>query len=187
MNNSIIIGCILGDGYLNKYGTLTLEHSIEQSDYIFWKYAIFKEFNFLTETSEPKLVTRIHPKTKKETKSLRFNTKSLFKQERSLFYHNGIKVIPSNFETICTPESLAFWFMDDGGRGGNTPLGLVLDLSAYSLENAQMVSSCLNYKYGINTSIHCSRRNHAKKLYFKRNTVEKFGHIIQPYIAPCMN
>jgi LAGLIDADG DNA endonuclease family len=136
MNNSIIIGCILGDVYLNKYGTLTLEHSIEQSDYIYWKYEKLKELNFLTETSEPKLVTRIHPKTKKETKSLRFNTKSLFKQERSLFYHDGIKVIPSKFETICTCPltCLAFLFMDDGGRGGNTPLGLVLDLSAYSLE-----------------------------------------------------
>lgn len=79
MNNSIIIGCILGDQRSNRYGTLTLEHSIKQSDYIYWKYAKLKELNFLTETSEPKLVTRIHPKTKKETKSLRFNTKSLFK------------------------------------------------------------------------------------------------------------
>lgn len=76
--------------------------------------------------------------------------------------------------------------MDDGGRGCNTPLGLVLDLSAYSLENAQMVSSCLFNKYGINTSIHCSRNNRAKKLYFKRNTVEMFGHLIQSYIAPYM-
>lgn len=34
MYNSIILGTILGDGYLNKYGALTLEHSIKQSDYI---------------------------------------------------------------------------------------------------------------------------------------------------------
>lgn len=83
MNNSIILGCILGDGYLNKYGTLTIEHSIEQSDYIYWKYAKLKALNLLTQRSEPRLVSRIHPKNKKETKSLPANSaRSLFKKER---------------------------------------------------------------------------------------------------------
>lgn len=36
MHNSVIIGCILGDAYINKYGALTIEHSIKQSEYVEW-------------------------------------------------------------------------------------------------------------------------------------------------------
>jgi hypothetical protein len=42
----ILIGTILGDGYLQKTGKrnarLKLEHSEKQKDYIFWKYEELK-------------------------------------------------------------------------------------------------------------------------------------------------
>jgi LAGLIDADG DNA endonuclease family len=185
MHNSFIVGCILGDGYVNKYGALTIEHSIEQREYVEWKYSELKQLNVLTSESKLSMVLRIHPRTLKEHRSLRFNTKSLFKPERSLFYFNSIKVIPVNFYSLCDPQSLAIWYMDDGGRGANTPLGMVLDVSSYSLEHLQIVSNVLLEKFGVITSIHYHGAR-AKKLYFKRETVQLFCNIIRPFVIPSM-
>ena len=33
----LVIGCILGDGYVNKHTTLTIEHLINQRPDVFWK------------------------------------------------------------------------------------------------------------------------------------------------------
>ena len=35
--NSLIVGSILGDAYLNKFGALTVEHSLKQKEYLHWK------------------------------------------------------------------------------------------------------------------------------------------------------
>jgi hypothetical protein len=35
--NSFGIGTLLKDGYLNKYGGLTVEHSLKQEKYVWWK------------------------------------------------------------------------------------------------------------------------------------------------------
>jgi hypothetical protein len=84
--DALVFGCLLGDAYLNRYGVITIEHSLKQNEYVVWKFQLFKQFNVLTEKSIPKLVNRIHPKTKKRTQSLRFNTKSMFKTQRLWFY-----------------------------------------------------------------------------------------------------
>ena len=34
----IVIGCILGDGYIMKSGCLQIEHSAKQKEYVEWKY-----------------------------------------------------------------------------------------------------------------------------------------------------
>lgn len=38
LSKQIVFGCILGDGYLNSNGTLTIDHSVNQAPYLFWKY-----------------------------------------------------------------------------------------------------------------------------------------------------
>ena len=98
-----------------KKGVLTIEHSLDQKDYVDWKFQKLKQFNVLTPACKPSLVCRIHPQTKREHKSVRFSTRSLFQVERSVFYPNGRKVIPLNFKEFCLPETMAIWFMDDGG------------------------------------------------------------------------
>ena len=138
---------------------ITIEHSLKQNEYVVWKFQLFKQFNVLTEKSIPKLVNRIHTKTKKRTQSLRFNTKSMFKTQRLWFYpsgcsYNGKKVIPANFAEYCDAACLAVWFMDDGGRGANTPLGLVLDVSSYSVADVSNIISILLAKHNIVTSVH---------------------------------
>jgi len=181
----MIVDSILGDAYVNKYGNLTIEHSLAQKDYVEWKFQKLKQLGVLTEKSKPTLVRRIHPRTQKEHQSLRFFTRNVFKVERAVFYPNGSKVIPRDFEQLCLPETLAFWFMDDGGRGGNTPMGMVLDVSSYTLQDVDRVSLILKDKWNIPTTIH-HHSARAKKLYFKREGVEHFCHLIRPYMHESM-
>lgn len=49
----LIEGCILGDGYINKYGALTIEHSVNQAPYLFWKYHCMINAGVLTLKSRP--------------------------------------------------------------------------------------------------------------------------------------
>lgn len=144
-----------------------------------------KKLNFLAPKSKVKTVLRIHPRTSKEHKSLRFNTRSLFKLERSLFYIDGCKVIPINFHSLCNPQSLAIWYMDDGGRGANTPLGMVLDVSSYSIKDIEMIQNVLMEKFGLITSVHFYGTR-SKKLYLKKETVQLFCDIIRPFVIPSM-
>lgn len=38
----IVIGCILGDGYIMKSGCLQIEQSVKQKEYVEWKYEQLK-------------------------------------------------------------------------------------------------------------------------------------------------
>ena len=36
--HSVIVGSLLGDGYLTPNGSLQIEHSLDQASYVAWKY-----------------------------------------------------------------------------------------------------------------------------------------------------
>ena len=44
--------------------------------------------------------------------------------------------------------------MDDGGRGGNTPRGLVLDVSSFTESEAHFIGESLWNKFRLKTSLH---------------------------------
>ena len=92
---SIVIGHILGDGYLYKDGRLQVEQARSHEKYVDW---LFDQLNFLT-SGPISLVQRTHPKTKKKSFSCRFYTKKVFLDLESIFYTNSLsnarkKVVP---------------------------------------------------------------------------------------------
>lgn len=88
------------------------------------------------------------------------------------------------FHTYLDPLCLALWFMDDGGKGGNTPLGLVLDISGFQNYEQLIIQHTFLEKFDIETSFHCS--GNSVKLYFRRSTVYIFVELIAPFIIPSM-
>lgn len=171
--NSLIVGSILGDAYLNKFGALTVEHSLKQKEYLHWKYPQLASCGFLAPSSTPKTVTRLNKKTNKKTQSLRFFTKSLFKEQRKLFYPQNVKIVPSNLFEIIDSQSLAVWFMDDGGRGGNTVQGLVIDVSSFTPLEHTLIQRVLLDKFHLKTSFHFYSKE-AVKLYIKAESAKRF-------------
>ena len=109
---SIIIGSILGDGYIRKIkgrkdAFLEINHSIKAREYVDWKYSALKNIC----QSPPKIGIINETRT-----AYRFFTKqhSELSDLMKLFYKNGKKTIPASL--VLSPLILAVWFMDDGSK-----------------------------------------------------------------------
>ena len=70
----VLIGTVLGDGFLQKTGEknarLRLEHSQKQKDFLQWKGNIFGRLF----QGKPKCLERTHPKSKKAYKYCRWQS-----------------------------------------------------------------------------------------------------------------
>ena len=114
---AILVGTLLGDGYLQKTGEknarLRLEHGGKQKDYVLWKMHAFPRLF----QGKPNQLHRVHPKTLKTYEYWRAQSSSspVLGVWRKLFYPSGKKRIPENLAEILTePLALAVWYMDDG-------------------------------------------------------------------------
>jgi len=106
----IIIGNILGDGYLEFNGfkgtRLQVKQSSKSRDYIFWLY------------QELKNLCHSGPNKRADGSQWFFGTRYLddLTELRNLFYdQSGKKILPDNIKGMLNqPLSLAVWYMDDG-------------------------------------------------------------------------
>ena len=182
----LIVGTILGDGYLNRYGCLTVEHGENQQEYVAWKHDTMKDLGLLSSKSLVKRVIRKDKRSLQTYVSLRFFTRSIFKRERKIFYPEGRKVLPPQLEKLLTACALAVWFMDDGGQGGNSKFGLVIDISCYQPTQHAFLQQLLFKRYNLTTSLHSARDNSSVKLFIRRKSGFDFYHLIVPYLHPSM-
>lgn len=194
-------GLILSDGYINRYGAITLRHSWRQRGYLVWKHLMCSRFNYLTEKSTPVRVVNYHIGSRKFYVSYRFNTKSCFKDLRASFYPVGAltrpkgrrKALPADFRERLDKGMLALWLMDDGGRGGNSAEGVVIDFSSrLCLESASFTSpehatiqQALLDRFQLETSLHHHNRQRGHvKLFFGKSSVGRLKELVRPYIIP---
>ena len=177
LQKSIIIGSILGDGYIRimpgrKDAFLEINHSIKAKEYVDWKYYILKN------------LCKSPPKTRKSGKwrmAYRFFTK----QRRELtelldrFYKDNKKIIPSDLELDSV--ILAVWFMDDGSKSRKSDV--YLNTQQFSLSDQKRLLYLLR-KLGLK-----ARLNKDKKYYrtrFLKESIPKLNKIIDPYIISSM-
>jgi len=177
---SVIVGSLLGDGYLTPNGSLQIEHCLEQAAYTFWKYQMLQSIA----GKWPTQVERYDQRTQKTYRSLRFYTKAVLKTYRGSFYQDRKKVVPTNIGDILDPLAVAVWFMDDGGRGARTPRGLVFNTSCFSAEEQVFLQKILADKFGVLTSIH--PRSKGFQLYIKAESFTRFSELISPYLITSM-
>ncbi len=173
---NVLIGTILGDGFLQKTGEknarLRLEHSQKQKDYVLWKGNIFGrlfqgKINYLE---------RIHPKSGETYKYCRWQSSATpaFGKWRKYFYPNGKKIIPKDIGNfLVEPIILAVWYMDDGylnktDRNSYIYLGRVTRAEAEILQKAisknfNIITIITNTKrpppYLVGCALQCGRRN----------------------------
>lgn len=116
-----IHGYLMSDGYLRN-GILTVEQSVEQKAFVDWLYAKLEPLR----TSLPiRTVTRIHPKTKKESKSSRFNTRALLHGFHHMWYERVIdkeglekyiKKLPKSMDCFFNETFISVWYAGDGTK-----------------------------------------------------------------------
>ena len=174
----VILGTILGDGYLYRNGRLQVEHREKDIEYLRWKYRILANLS----SGLPKRCVRYDRRTDKKYISWRFYTKPIFEPLRRLFYLKCKKIVPRNDrEMDLSPLGLAVWFMDDGGRGARTPKGMVISVRGYSEHDRRSLRSYLEQRFNIKVNLHKNGQ-----LYFPVATVDKFCKLIRPFMIPSM-
>jgi len=174
---SLIIGTILGDGYLRiiprrKNAFLEVNHSANQRDYVNWKYQILHS------------IVKSGPKERKGNGfriACRFYTQCLpeITELFSYFYHEHKKVIPDNL--VIDKLSLAVWFMDDGSKSGGS---IYLNTQQFSLSDQQKLQKILLEQFGIKSNLN------KDKIYTRIRIItadsKKFCDIIREIIPKSM-
>ncbi|MDO8667706.1 MAG: LAGLIDADG endonuclease [bacterium] len=174
---SIIIGSILGDGYLRiikgrKNAFLEINHSIKQWQYVEWKYQKLKN-----------LVGGL-PKSRRgkgERIAYRFYTKQHPELTKLLhqFYQNGKKIFPEKL--MLDPIILAVWYMDDGSKCRISDV--YLNTQQFDNESQERIINALS------KSKLLARLNKDKSYFrirFLKSSLPKLKNLIKRYIIPSM-
>jgi recombination protein RecA len=177
---SIIVGSLLGDGYLTPNGSLQIEHCLAEAAYTDWKYEKLQPIA----GKAPTMVERYDRRTQKTYRSWRFYTKAVLKEYRASFYLDRKKRIPETLRETLDPLAVAVWFMDDGGRGARTPRGLVFNTSGFLAEEQIVLQQLLHDLFGVVTSIHQSGKRY--QLYVKVESFSCFTELVSPYLITSM-
>ncbi len=173
VQEQIVLGSILGDGYLRRKLNAHLEitHSVKQKEYVDWKYLFLKD------------IVITPPKTYKGNKGrvgYRFYTKSMPELTilYSKFYRNGKKIIPKGIN--LSPLSLAVWYMDDGSKSRNAGY---LNCQQFDSES-QSNLLCILEDFGIKAKLHKDKIY--KRIYISSLDMLILTNLIKQFIVPSM-
>lgn len=183
VQKAVVVGSILGDGCLlaNWSETnyrLSINHCIEQKEYLLWKYGILKNYIL----SEPRFYERNNSLTIRTISHLELT------DLRKLFYQNKQKIVPERIrEFLEDPIVLAIWFMDDGNavmRKGKL-CGYHINSQSFSFQENMFLSDSIKELYDIESVL---EKNHGRyRLAIWRNESRiRFKTLLQPQVIPSM-
>ncbi len=171
VQKSIIIGCLLGDGYMhcktNAY--LQITHSLKQKELVDWKYEKLK--NLVNTMPSYYFNNGRH--------CYRFLTRSLpditsFYQK---FYRNDKKIIPKGVK--IDGLTLAVWFMDDGSRSRSS---VYLNTQQFSRNNQMILRKILKKECGIKSTLNIDKKYF--RLRIRVESIFKLKKLIEPFLIP---
>jgi len=177
IQRSVIIGSLLGDGYLRivrgrKNALLEINHSFNARDYVDWKYAILQSIAGRAPKMRHGNGQRI---------AYRFTTRQLSEltQFHSVFYRDGKKTIPDDMKLDSI--ILAVWYMDDGSKCREQDV--YLNTQQFSEKDQQKCRGMLA-EMGIESFL--NRDKIYWRLRIKKSSLPTFWKSITPYIIPTM-
>jgi hypothetical protein len=177
VQKEILIGTVLGDGYLEYNGRnvrLQILHSVRQRDYVDWKYKIFKEWT----KSPPSEIGHGNYR-------FRTITHPEFTQYYKLFYEGKRKVVPPNIgELLRTPLALAVLFMDDGKKRPDCN-GFFLDVLSFSKTEQERLMRCLAENFGL-VDLRLHWNGDGYHIYVPAHNAEHFCALVGDHIIPSM-
>lgn len=186
---SVMVGLLLGDGYLNNRSgegaRMAVKQSIVHKEYLFSIYEFFYKRGYCT-SLEPRLYARTLKGKNIKYFGYEFNTftfRSLVWLQK-LFYKNGKKVVPSNISELITPLALAVWLSDDGGWVGS---GIRIAANSFTLEEVELLSEVLSNKFDLDCTIQKISLKDKYSIYIKKISILKLRSLILPQLHPTMH
>ena len=172
----LIIGSLLGDGYLEKRGESVrfgFSQSKQRVFYVKWKYEQLRDL-----VSEPiKCYEYIDHRTGKKYGLCSFKTRAhpWFSEIYPLFYKDG-KTVPSDIKKMLTPFAVAVWYMDNGSLSRGAP---IFNTQSYSVSDLFKLCSALK-KFHITANLNRDRKGYRLRI-LKRHAA-RFRELVEPYI-----
>lgn len=201
-DKSILIGLLLGDGYIDDKGRIYIEHGEKQREYCIYKAKLLHSVCGGKDIKVHEYI-RKHSilKDKKQFKEDTFVTYKFNKQSQSfipirnfLYNENRKKYISEEILQYITPETIALWWMDDGcltkkytyQNGEKKHCGYILKLCTYlPKEQNEIIQKFFKDSYQIEWNV--VKADGAKddtQWMLRCGTIEgrKFLNIIREYI-----
>lgn len=166
---SIIVGCLLGDGYMRckTNAHLQITHSLKQKQLVDWKY---KNLKNMVKTPPSYYFNNGRHCYRFFTRSLKRLT-PFYKK----FYKKGKKIIPKDIQ--ITNLALAVWFMDDGSKSYNT---VYLNTQQFDKKSQEILKNFLYSKWKIKSTFNKDKKY--LRLRIRVESIEKFKSLIDPFI-----
>ena len=178
LQKSLIIGTILGDGYLRiipgrNNAFLEINHSFSQKQYVDWKFEQLKNIC----VSRPRI-----RKGRGNRIAYRFYTKqcSELTEFYNNFYKNGCKIVPDNLKLDAI--TLSVWFMDDGSKCGNS--NFYLNTQQFDRNYQIKLLECLE-KIGLKANLNKDKNYY--RIRFLTSSVSKLKEILKENLIPSIN
>lgn len=184
---NIVIGCILGDGFLQTTGKrnarLRLEHSLKQKAYIEWKWDELRRYM----QDRPTYLERFNPVWRKRYQYLRCQSHSSpqFGKLQEIFYGSAGKKIPKNIAKLLrAPLTLAVWFMDDGYYYGRDRTAYIY-LSPFTAQDVRLLLDALARSFNLHPKVE-RKKTGALNLKFSAAETRLLIRIIAPHVVLSM-
>lgn len=192
----IILGSILGDGYITKNkrfinskmnlnSALNIKHSLIQKDYCEFKATLLQKegvrvkISIKERTNIPKAVIKGREINSNGEVILTTRKCISFNKYRDLFYKS--KKYINRYIYKLGPLGLAIWFMDDGSKHTS---GYYLHTEGFTPKDHNLLIKVLKHNFDIDSTIH-KVRNHLC-IYIRSNSADRFKEIIEPFICDTM-
>jgi len=185
----VVVGIILSDGYIQitKNGInarLQFGQSIIHFEYFWFVFQLLSPLCI----SLPYLSSQVYKGVTFFT--LRLSTRALpfLTDLYTLFYVNGVKVIPAEeiMYNLLTPIALAHWIQCDGTWIGR---GVQLCTDSFSIQDVVRLISILRIRYDLDCTLQmCNRGNNKNypRIYIKAESIPLLRTLVIPYIHSSM-
>lgn len=180
----LIIGSMLGDGYLAKISgsfhesRISIAHKLSHLQYLEFKRDILSKSNLNGKIGLNKIVNNRYKNGFIEECRIKSKIHPFFSKYRKYFYPEGKKLLHKETINRIQPLALAIWFMDDGYRES---ISYGISTQGFKLEEVQYLSDLLRNQFSIKSNIHKDNN-----LYIPVESKESFNKIIEPHIIECM-
>jgi len=185
----VIVGLILSDGWLiisnSKNARLGFAQSGDHSEY-FW-FVFFSLSHYCSSYPRVRIRTNVLL-SRKETISLQLFTRLMpcMTELHSLFYPEGVKIVPQNIYELLTPVALAHVIMGDGSVQRH---GLIICTNSYSVQDVVRLINVLIIRYRLKCTLRLKKRQNNKieyMIYISQSSMPSLLNIVSPYMHPSM-